>query len=141
MKVMILRGIPGCGKSTWAKTQRGAVIVSADNFFMHDGEYKFDPTKIAHAHYDCFRKYLAAIRRKSPLIIVDNTNTSLWEISPYVLAGESHGYTVEIHSFKCPVEVAVGRNIHGVPPKSVQAMFDHWEQPLPWWNEISHDTK
>ena len=44
--VYILSGVPGCGKSKFAKSLNvgNSVIVSADNFFVDSttGEYKFD---------------------------------------------------------------------------------------------------
>ena len=40
----IVRGIPGSGKSTFAKSL-GGTHFEADMFFMKDGEYKFDMFK------------------------------------------------------------------------------------------------
>ena len=48
----LLRGIPGAGKSTLAK-QLGDSHFETDGFFMVDGEYKFDPTKLREAHQWC----------------------------------------------------------------------------------------
>ena len=48
----LLRGIPGAGKSTLAK-QLGDSHFETDGFFMVDGEYKFDPTKLRKAHEWC----------------------------------------------------------------------------------------
>ncbi len=48
----IVRGIPGSGKSTFAKQLVGAdfLVCEADKYFMVDGEYKFDATKLKQAH-------------------------------------------------------------------------------------------
>ena len=45
----ILRGIPGSGKTTHAKRLAGTngVIISADDYFMRDGEYCFDASKFS----------------------------------------------------------------------------------------------
>ena len=45
MKSLILvRGIPGSGKSTFAKEiSYGFPFLSADDFFMIEGKYQFDP--------------------------------------------------------------------------------------------------
>lgn len=111
MKVTILRGISGSGKSTWVKNNAvNATIVSADNFFVQeDGEYVFDEMKIHEAHQACYREFLAALERKDALIVVDNTNITAWEMSPYILAAEVYGYVVEILTLRCDPEVAIAR--------------------------------
>jgi len=46
----IVRGIPGSGKSTFAKTL-GGNHYEADMYFIGEsGNYNFDPTKIKDAH-------------------------------------------------------------------------------------------
>ncbi len=44
-ELFLLRGLPGSGKSTLAKSLSDSHI-EADMFFMKDGEYKFDGSKI-----------------------------------------------------------------------------------------------
>jgi predicted kinase len=89
-KVLILRGVPGAGKSTYAKTIPGATIVSADDYFMKsDGTYAYNRDLIQKAHEFCFREFLAAAEADKPTIIVDNTNVQAWEISPYYLSGKA----------------------------------------------------
>ena len=43
-----MRGLPGSGKSTKARKIAGqfGVVYSTDDFFMVNGEYKFDPKMI-----------------------------------------------------------------------------------------------
>jgi predicted kinase len=136
--VYILRGVPGSGKSTWAKQNGPGVIVSADQYFMQGGVYKFDPKKIPLAHQRCFRNFIDIVTadRKPERVFVDNTNTSAWELAPYLLAGEAYDWNVEIVTFHIDPRVAAGRNVHGVPEKGVMAMMQRLEEPLmPWWNE------
>lgn len=45
---------------------------------------------------DCFRRFIAALKVGMPVIIIHGVPLQDWEISPYVLAGESFGYEVEI---------------------------------------------
>jgi predicted kinase len=101
MKVTVLRGISGSGKSTWAKAQEGAVIVSTDDYFVIDGKRVFDKDKLQENHQKCFRAFMDAVMAKVPWIIVDNTNISAWEFAPYVLAGRTYGYDVEIVTMTC----------------------------------------
>jgi len=75
----------------------------------------------------------------SRLLIVDNTNTRLWECAPYVLAGEAFGHDVKLVSFRAASFDTVGRwaarNTHGVPVDKVCDMYERFEKALPHWNE------
>ena len=143
--VIVMRGISGAGKSTHAQALKaqalGGVVVSADDYFVQNGEYQFDSKKLSQAHRSCFRAFLRALgitrvtERQEPLVIVDNTNTTRAEIAPYVLAAESYDYRVELIRVTCPIEVAAVHNIHGVSAKDVQDQLARWEEPLPWWTE------
>ena len=92
-KVIILSGLSGSGKSTYASAL-GGVVCSADDFFVNDdGSYVFNPTKLQDAHAYCFRSFLEALQGTNETVVVDNTNTRVEEISPYVLA--SHAFGIE----------------------------------------------
>lgn len=132
-KVKVLRGLPGSGKSKYARDMSinaNAKIVSADDFFYRSGVYQFDPRDIGEAHSLCFYNFLAALGMLKfeadpvDLVIVDNTNLSKWEISPYVLAAHAHGVTdIEIVTIACDPELAFARQKHGVPRVTFDRMF------------------
>ncbi len=88
--VVIMRGPPGCGKSTFAYeyVQKnflfGTEICSTDDFFMVDGKYQFDPKMLQEHHDSNQRRVCKAIQRQRPFVIVDNTNSQFWEMKPYV---------------------------------------------------------
>jgi predicted kinase len=134
--VIILRGLPGVGKSTYAHQLKADVVVSADQYFVgDDGVYRFVPAEIGLAHQHCFRAFLMALLSGDNRVVVDNTNSKVWELSPYVLAAESHGYQVEIHSlFRPAYQVEALPTTHAVLPATIRAMADGWEDVLPWWN-------
>lgn len=137
MKVIILRGLPGSGKSTWVKNHcPNAYVCSADHYFEKDGEYKFNPQSLGAAHGSCMRSFIDALVEQRPLVVVDNTNVTLVEISPYFSVAQAFGYEVEIVCVdalkKFSVKDLSERNVHGVPHKSIVAMESRWENNFPW---------
>ena len=141
MKVYILRGVSGSGKSTWAKKKaqedpEGTSICSADDYFRDkEGNYNFNPSKLTDAHNFCFQKFVLCATQNFFNIIVDNTNTQLWEMSPYVAYARLHQYEVEFIHFDCDCSVAAKRNKHGVPERTVNQMAVRMEKLLPFWGK------
>jgi len=139
MRVIVLRGIPGSGKSHQAASITGATVVSADHYFLNsDGVYKFDPTKIADAHNACLRRFLEELQNpSSELIIVDNTNASIAEMAPYMALAGAFGVPAKIIEIECAPTTAAARNVHGVPAESVQKIHDVMCENTallpPWW--------
>lgn len=146
--IIILRGIPGSGKSTLAREAKAlleqygfsCVIVSADHYFEKDGEYKFDRTKIKEAHDSCKKAFFDAIKAGVNTIIVDNTNTRLWEFQPYVDEALAHSdpsqlvwHQLEVVRRAVTPEVAHARCVHGVPLETIQQMHVRME---PYVGEI-----
>lgn len=134
-QVIVLQGIPGSGKSTWAEQQEG-YVVSADHYFIQPtGEYAFVPALLGKAHGWCFRKYIEALQQMRELVVVDNTNTRVSEVSPYMLGAAAFGYEARIKRFAVNVEVAAQRNVHGVPLETCKRMNDKLlrEQWLVYW--------
>lgn len=137
-KVFIYCGVSGAGKSTFIKHRHpDALICSADEYFMVDGEYRFDPAKIGDAHAWCLRTfaYLVSDRRSDRDIVVDNTNTTIAELAPYAALASAYGHELQIVTIHCDAEVAHARNTHCVPLEAVQRMAAQLasRQMPPWW--------
>jgi predicted kinase len=135
MKVIIMRGLPGAGKSTFVKKNYpDAVICSADKYFINKhGEYKFDPGLIGEAHIHCLQTFLYFITTlKEKLIVIDNTNVTTTEWIPYYRIAETMGYSCEIIEVFADPKICVERNIHGVPKSTIDNMARKW-QPVPKW--------
>ena len=150
MKVTILCGIPGSGKSTYTrKNHPGAFVVSADNFpglyetlETFPVQLKFNPSLLPAAHGKCLRDFVDVIedREASILgvssIVVDNTNTTVAEIAPYAALALAYGHDLEIVTLDCFPEDGARRNTHGVPLAACIAMHKRLadRQLPPWWN-------
>jgi len=98
--LILMRGVSGSGKSTLAEKicaeQSFAVIVSTDDYFVVEGEYRFDPKKLGEYHAANVSRTEDAMVERCPCVIVDNTNTQAWEMKPYVELAVKHGYSVKI---------------------------------------------
>jgi tRNA uridine 5-carbamoylmethylation protein Kti12 len=145
MKVVIMRGLPGSGKTTWVQANLPTALrCSADKFFEHSGVFNFDPTKLPEAHNWCLKRFLGLLNNDSPFTAVDNTNISLWEIAPYYRLAEVHGCDVEIIHCDCPPSVCLERQIHGVPALKLGQMYEamHYQthQIPAWWKLRFVDT-
>lgn len=120
--LVILRGVPGAGKSTFAELIAGGntdIICCADDYFMKDGKYMWNRNEIGNAHAACREKCAALIEKSAPLIVVANTNVKDSEFSDYIKMGEDAGYKV----FTVIVENRHGnRNVHNVSGDTVDQM-------------------
>ena len=95
--LILLRGVSGSGKSTFAKKYQGGFIFSTDDFFMQDGIYKFDPEKIKYYHELNVLRTENAMKQGMTPITIDNTNLKAWEMKPYVELADKYGYKIKIH--------------------------------------------
>ncbi len=126
--LVICRGIPGSGKSTFAKTL-GGQHYEADMYFIDrtTGEYKFDGSKIKNAHQWCQGFVKSDMILEYPKIVVSNTFTQEWEIEPYFELAKEYGYKV----FVVIVENRHnGVNVHNVPEDKIEQMKNRFNIKL-----------
>ncbi len=105
------------------------LIVSADHYFLDvDGHYRYDGKQIGKAHQACFGQFMMAlVSNVVDGIVVDNTNTTAEEISPYVLAGQSFGWTVEVltvHVGRDQLPLCAARCRHNVPLTVIEQQWE-----------------
>jgi predicted kinase len=132
--LILLRGIPGSGKSTLGEIilqttqQQKPDVLSADNFFVDEnGVYNFDSTKLKEAHNMCQQKCAERMRLEFSKIVVANTFTQEWEMQPYFEMAKRYGY--RIHTII--VENRHGsKNVHNVPDDKLGQMKDRFEISL-----------
>jgi len=129
----LLRGLPGSGKSTLARFV-GDAFVEADMFFLKNGKYEFDGSKIRDAHAWCqstVREWMQMNADTYGLeyseIAVSNTFTQEWEMEAYYNLAKEFNYKV----FSIIVENRHdGVNSHGVPENKLEAMKSRFEIKL-----------
>ena len=121
--IVLLRGLPGSGKSSLARllSENGKhPVFSVDDFFTDElGNYKFDHLK-NHLAYDlCRNNTEQAMIKSTEKIFVDNTFTLDWEMEPYFKLASEHNYRIYVVT----VENYHGeKNIHGITEEQVEKM-------------------
>jgi predicted kinase len=124
MKVVVLVGLPGSGKSTYLE-RIGAVGLSSDAVRKLLADDETDQT----IHERVFRTVRHLLRQRLEIgravTYIDATNLKPEERKPYVEIGKSFGCEVEAVFFDVPLEVCRERNAHRarvVPEEALTAM-------------------
>jgi hypothetical protein len=112
----------------------------------HHWEYKFDFDKLSAAHALCLTNFSYDIKGGGfTHVIVNNTNTGITEIAPYMALAQGVRFTSnfnpEIHvvHLDCSPEVAAKRNTHGVDLDKAKAFHAQLAKTLSkenwprWW--------
>lgn len=113
-----------------------AVIVSADDFFVHptSGKYEFNVTKLNQAHVAAQCKFVEALAANTPRVIVDNTSSQAWEYQLYTTLAKTFGYEVTIVEIECANDLVMRifkqRGQHAVPDAMYASMRARWEHDV-----------
>jgi len=153
---VILRGLPGSGKSSLASLlcsgTDGARHVSADHFFeqgagrLNGRERKglsadevyarsFDVGLLGAAHEHCRAAFREAVEAGAALVVVDNTHTTRREYSHYVQRATAAGFNVAVVEVRRASATRAGmegestmRGKHAVPAAVAGKMAACWEK-------------
>jgi predicted kinase len=141
---IILRGLPGSGKSYWAEQYMASQglahavrtkqygYFSTDSFFICDGQYHFEPKKLSQYHQLNLTGFIQALAQREPLVICDNTNIAHWEYCAYQAAAKGLGYQVKVVTVGDPLseqhqKMCAKRNRHKVPLAHIKKMAELFE--------------
>jgi predicted kinase len=116
MVLILIRGIPGSGKTTFAKAllkRINAYFYEADMFFMTESGYRFEASKLNLAHHFCFNNTKNALANNSNCIVA-NTFSTLSEIEPYLNLGKEYNARIVIYRMTGHYQ-----NVHSVPEKTI----------------------
>jgi predicted kinase len=144
--LIIMRGLPGSGKSTRAKAlAAGGEIFSTDNFFMKGGKYVYNPALIGKAHEWNQNAAIAAMIQGVSPVVIDNTNVRRMHVEPYIQAAKKLGYEIQVAEPDSPwwkkhfkrdmtpedktnlVKELMSHGTHDVPEAAITKMIDGWE--------------
>lgn len=121
-KLILVRGLPGSGKSTYAKKNYpDAAHYEADMFFLTDwSEYIYDRNLISAAHDWCFGNTAQALKNGHN-VVVSNTFCAEWEMEKYLWLAPLVNAELEI----VEMHTQYG-SIHNVPDEAVARMKQRW---------------
>lgn len=131
--LIILRGLPGSGKTSFAKYMFSNNVFEADQYFYDEnGNYNFDATKLHAAHMDCQNRVEKLMQMSSTTqygseIVVSNTSTTEKELKPYYDLAEKYDYKV----VSLIVENRHGsKSVHSVPDEKLEQMRNRFSIKL-----------
>ena len=126
MDLIIVRGCSGSGKTTVA-SMLNDIVISADDYFMVHGEYRFNAMQLPDAHKQCYDRVACSMNNKVERIVVANTFTTEKELQPYIDLANANNYKV----FSIVVENRHGcSNVHSVPDEKVKKQEQKLRQSL-----------
>jgi len=150
--VILLRGLPGSGKSRAARLLREAEalhaggggvavrVIALNDYFMGedaDGEMVYRWEEEMESSYresalKAFRKLMATPRGSAgffPIVIVDDNHLSAGEFQPFVDAARSFGVELFMLELNATPQVCAKRNLHGYPLERLSELAGSYDPP------------
>ena len=127
--LILVRGVSGSGKSTFAEFLPNTLKTSTDDFFMEEGQYIFNAQHLKANHQRCIDSVESEMKFRNAsaedaTIVVHNTFTQQWEMDPYIDLAGKYGYNL----YTIIVENRHdSKSIHGVPEASIDQQRQRFE--------------
>lgn len=125
----IVRGLPGSGKSIFAKklaTDLNCMHIETDMYWMVDGVYCFDAKRLGAAHEWCMDTALIQISNGNS-VVVSNTFVTDRTIRAYLNDPSCDFHNID-ENYNVVVYEMTGQygNIHNVPQETLDRMARSW---------------
>lgn len=130
--IVFLRGLPGSGKSTYAKKwvcSTGGLVYhfEGDQYFTNpDGSYHFHAPLLPAAHASCFHRFQEAVWKArhtiDTTIIVANCFHKAKFLQPYLDFCADRNLSYRIYHL-----IGNFSSVHDVPPATIAKMKQEWE--------------
>lgn len=111
----IIRGLPGAGKSTYAK-KYAIYHLEADMWFSRDGTYDFNAEFLGRAHRWCLDT-AKVLLNQGRTVDVANTSTTFDEVKEYVKFCKKNGIHIDVTTLTSEFT-----SIHDVPIETMARM-------------------
>lgn len=130
--VIILRGLPGSGKSSVCDLLDPHHLVSMDLFWTKDGSaYNFDYGKLKEAIDWTHQQFIGALEadypEASPLVVVDNVSYMKMHYEFFFEEARKRGCRVHVLHVERPLEECIVSTKHSVPADKIRQMHSKWE--------------
>lgn len=131
-ELIILRGLPGAGKSTLAGilSEGGKYpVFSVDDFFTNyeTGEYTFNFSENHLAYKACLEQTEMAMKETISKIFIHNTLTLQWELELFTNLAKKYNYRTHIVTVENHHD---GKNSHAISPEQIQKMAGKFKPKL-----------
>lgn len=127
--VIIVRGLPGAGKTTFLEFLLPYVHISMDKFWTKDGEeYAFSYDRLNEAigwTHDQFRQALED--EGNMPVVVDNVSYLYEHYKFFKEYAESQGHPVHVIHIERPLPECIDHNTHNVAKDKILNMARRWE--------------
>lgn len=120
--LIILRGLPGAGKSTYAKTLNADAIFSRDKFREYFPDTNNGATNFETVINDLMLTGAKGVLKEDKTVVIDATNLSMSSLHPFIwLALENKVKHLTITTLQTPVEICVQRRQNQISQEVIKA--------------------